>query len=396
MKRVLIVLLLVCAAVLLAVQSAQAAGPTDEASSAASALCMPGIYPESPGDCLPLGPSAYLTDLAHQGITLPMRPLPAAKPDPMLTYLPYAYALLKDSGGKVYATLENALDGVSPVRVIQPGEGLKFISYIDAVDANGSGKPDAFQLKAGGWVSKNDVATRWSAMPRFQGVEFQRTPPNQFGWVNAINASIETKRTPGYAANDYTGRSLPQYSVVQVFAEQRVGEMDWYLVGPDEWVEGRFVGRVIPNTTPPQGVTNGRWIEINLYEQTLAVYDRSQLVFATLIASGVDYYWTRPGLFPIYKMLESTPMSGSFELDRSDFYYLEDVPWTLYYDEARAMHGAYWRARLGFPQSHGCVNMSPGDAQWLFNWAQEGDWVYVWDPSGRTPVDPGLYSEGGA
>ncbi len=87
-------------------------------------------------------------------------------------------------------------------------------------------------------------------------------------------------------------------------------------------------------------------------------------------------------------------MRGAFEADRSDFYYLQEVPWTMYYDEACALHGAYWRTRFGFPQSHGCVNLAPGDAHWLYNWAKVGDWVYVWDPSGKTPTDPAAYSAG--
>jgi lipoprotein-anchoring transpeptidase ErfK/SrfK len=153
---------------------------------------------------------------------------------------------------------------------------------------------------------------------------------------------------------------------------------------------------VIPNTTPPEGVDGDRWIEINLYEQTVAVYDQRQLVFATLIASGLDPFWTRPGLFRIFEKLDTTPMRGSFEVDRSDAYYLEDVPWTMYFDQARALHGAYWRANLGFPQSHGCVNLSIGDSRWIFDWAEIGDWVYVWDPSGETPVDEDLYTAGGA
>jgi lipoprotein-anchoring transpeptidase ErfK/SrfK len=89
-------------------------------------------------------------------------------------------------------------------------------------------------------------------------------------------------------------------------------------------------------------------------------------------------------------------MSGSFEIDRSDAYYLEDVPWTMYFDEARALHGAYWHNGYGYPRSHGCVNLSPGDARWLYEWAELGDWVYVHDPSGLTPTDPSLYGSGGA
>jgi hypothetical protein len=183
---------------------------------------------------------------------------------------------------------------------------------------------------------------------------------------------------------------------VQVYATEEVDGTEWYMVGPDEWIEQRMIGRVLPNPKPPEGVTGDRWIEINLFEQTIAVYDHSQLVFATLIASGLDPFYTRPGVFQIYKKLDTTPMAGAFAADRSDYYYLQDVAWTMYYDKARALHTAYWRTRFGYPQSHGCINLSPGDARWVYDWANEGDWVYVWDPSGETPTDPGYYGDGGA
>jgi lipoprotein-anchoring transpeptidase ErfK/SrfK len=87
-------------------------------------------------------------------------------------------------------------------------------------------------------------------------------------------------------------------------------------------------------------------------------------------------------------------MQGATAEDRSDFYYLQDVPWTMYFDEARALHAAYWRTYFGYPASHGCVNLSPTDANWLFHWAEEGDYVWVHDPSGETPTDPDLYGPG--
>jgi lipoprotein-anchoring transpeptidase ErfK/SrfK len=130
---------------------------------------------------------------------------------------------------------------------------------------------------------------------------------------------------------------------------------------------------------------------VNLAEQTLAVYDDRQLVFAAMVATGVEPFWTRPGLFQIAAKKATETMRNN---DPSDFYYLEDVPWTMYFDESRALHGAYWRTRFGYPQSHGCVNLSVGDAHWLFDWAHEGDWVYVHDPSGQTPTDPSLYTGG--
>jgi lipoprotein-anchoring transpeptidase ErfK/SrfK len=167
------------------------------------------------------------------------------------------------------------------------------------------------------------------------------------------------------------------------------------MLGPDEWVPAKHMARVRPNPIPPAGITGDRWIEVNLFDQSLAVYDKGQMVFATIIASGSEPFWTRPGVFQIFEKHETTPMRGAMGGDGSDAYYLEDVPWTMYFDDARALHGAYWRAKMGFPQSHGCVNLTVGDAHWLFNWGQLGDWVYVWDPSGKTPTDPALYSSGG-
>jgi lipoprotein-anchoring transpeptidase ErfK/SrfK len=85
--------------------------------------------------------------------------------------------------------------------------------------------------------------------------------------------------------------------------------------------------------------------------------------------------------------LQTDKMQGSYEPDGSDFYYLERVPWVMYFDKGRALHGEYWHDRLGFKRSHGCVNLAPLDARWLFNWAPKDTAVWVYDPSGQTPVD---------
>jgi hypothetical protein len=85
-------------------------------------------------------------------------------------------------------------------------------------------------------------------------------------------------------------------------------------------------------------------------------------------------------------------MRGGVEKDGSDRYYLEDIPWAMFFDQGRAFHGEYWHDHLGYRSSHGCANLSFSDARWLYEWARLGDWVYVWDPSGQTPVDPRLYT----
>lgn len=353
-------------------------------------LCLPGIYLTDPQDCLPIGPSSYLTQMAVVGISLPLITLPSHPIDSQLGELPYSYALLGDDSTPVYASLQDAISGNNAIRTIEAGR-MRYVSYLTYTD---TGYGRFFLLPDNTWLS---VSSRVSVPHSYPGgIELSRTPANSFGWILPFAPSVETKSSPGYSLEDYTGHSVNQYDIVQVYSTKLINNEEWDLISPDEWIEGRFVGLVTPRTTPPPGVENGRWIDVNLFEQTLAVYDQDRLIYATLVATGLDPFFTKPGLFQIQQKLESTTMSGSFTADHSDFYYLEDVPWTMYYDHARALHGAYWRTAFGYPQSHGCINLSPADAHWLFNWAKGNDWVYVWDPSGKTPTDPSYYGDGGA
>lgn len=355
-------------------------------------LCIPG-QPSLSKDCLVLGPSSYSNRMAKFGITFPMSPLPAIKPDPSLTYIDIRYGRVVTPNAPVYGSLEAAVNHKKSEAIRHIDSPYAFISYTDEMIVNNK---RFYMVEYGGWMTAGDIS-RIGAPSTFQGLVFRKTPARPFGW---ILYPVQAKRTPGFQNQDYVERQYNRYDVVQIFDTIHLDNMDWYMVAPDLWIPEkqewqRLVGRVFPNTIPPQGVDNQRWIEINLQEQTLAVYDQGELVFATLVSTGIEPFWTRPGLFQIYEKYETTPMRGAFEPDRSDAYYLEDVPWTMYFDKARALHGAYWHNGFGYPRSHGCVNMSIGDAHWLYNWAQIGDWVYVWDPSGKTPIDPAMYGEGG-
>ena len=135
------------------------------------------------------------------------------------------------------------------------------------------------------------------------------------------------------------------------------------MIAPDEWIYMTQVALIYPAEQPPEGVENGRWIEINIHEQTLAVYEDNRMVFATLVTTGSNRNYTRPGLFKIYEKLDSTHMAANIGDD-----------------------GAYYLM-------NGCVNLSFPDADWLYQWADYGDWVYAWDPSGRTPEDPDLFTQ---
>jgi len=45
------------------------------------------------------------------------------------------------------------------------------------------------------------------------------------------------------------------------------------------------------------------------------------------------------------------------------------VPFVMYFQLAYALHGAFWHDGFGRPRSHGCVNLAPEDARWIFRWS---------------------------
>ena len=44
------------------------------------------------------------------------------------------------------------------------------------------------------------------------------------------------------------------------------------------------------------------------------------------------------------------------------------MPFVQYFTQGYALHAAYWHDDFGRARSHGCVNLAPVDAAWLFGW----------------------------
>ncbi|MBW1761953.1 MAG: L,D-transpeptidase [Deltaproteobacteria bacterium] len=127
--------------------------------------------------------------------------------------------------------------------------------------------------------------------------------------------------------------------------------------------------RVARRTKRPSDVpANGKWIHVDLSEQTLVAYEGDDPVYATLISSGKEGYEPPTGLFEVEQKYISTTMNATDPID--GFYEVEEVPWTLYYHGGYALHGAYWHTDFGKVRSHGCTNIAPVDARWLYYWSE--------------------------
>ncbi len=337
-------------------------------------LCMPGYYPNDPGDCLPFGPSETISGLREQGFPYPLTGLPANQPDPALSALPIRIASINDGQTKVYASLNDALGGGTVIRSY-PGGLRRYVAFVEQANSGGT---TYVRLLGGGWIEAEPLYS----IPAWQGLEFFDSPESNFGWTidgtGSYNGASFASGASGQAYNKY--EAFPIYNMVEAEG------YEWYQISPTEWMPSLKSRRVVVDTTTPPGVEGDRWINIDLHNQTLSAYENNQLVFAAVVATGSGELYSDPGTYRIYEKIEVDQMQGSYASDRSDFFYFEGVPWAMYYNHAQAIHGIYWPAALGFKQSHGCINMFPGDAHWLFNWAELGEYVYVHDPSGLTPI----------
>jgi hypothetical protein len=277
---------------------------------------------------------------------------------------PFTYAQVIQDNAPVYSHPIEATYGLPPKRRL--GVGFVWVSVQGQTTYGGR---NFFQINAGEYVPAEVLALyRPSA---FQGVALAQQPERPFAW---ILRAVRPLAAPGGEAKA-EAPVYQRYDLVQIFATEHLGDQVWYLIGQDQWINQVYVGKVTPLPTPEGVAPGAAWIDINLFEQTLAAYVGDRMVYATLVSSGLPGWNTPPGLFQIWLKVGVGKMSGAY--DRPDYYFLEDVPWAMYFNQDIALHGAYWHNSFGYRHSHGCVNLAPRDAQWLFDWAPETAWVRV-------------------
>ncbi len=125
---------------------------------------------------------------------------------------------------------------------------------------------------------------------------------------------------------------------------------------------------VYPHAQP--GRYSGRYIDVNLSEQTLYAFEGGTQVKSFLVSTGKRGYETPTGEFNVYAKTSSQLMDGPD-------YYLPNVPWISWISGDYSIHGTYWHSNFGTPMSHGCINASTPDAEWVYNWVDIGTPVFI-------------------
>ncbi len=169
-----------------------------------------------------------------------------------------------------------------------------------------------------------------------------------------------------------------KFFVFRIFGTQvdKVKDIDTVFYEVDEAGEKLVLSwSIVPimkaATRPPEVPEGGKWIHVDIGDQTLTAYEGERPVFLTLISSGNEEkdpeYATPRGTFQMQSKHVSATMDNLAMDDGA--YSIEDVPWTMYFHSSYALHGAFWHSVFGHQRSHGCVNMTPKDAHWIFQWS---------------------------
>jgi L,D-transpeptidase catalytic domain len=141
-----------------------------------------------------------------------------------------------------------------------------------------------------------------------------------------------------------------------------------------EWMLARDLAHATISPPPSEvggAQTTERWIDVHLASQTLVAYEGTRPVFATLVSTGrggpKSGSETPVGVHRIWVKIATSTMDNVERDDVGRHYSMEEVPYVQFFDKAVAIHGAYWHSGFGRVRSHGCVNVAPLDARWLFS-----------------------------
>lgn len=274
------------------------------------------------------------------------RPVDAAAPQ-AAPAMPSSYVVTRDV--PYFDSLKAAVAGRARRKL--PGIG----GYRYAGEETAGGK--RFLRVDGGWVPA-DQAQVVSAIP-FHGVKLPGDANGKrlafVGPRDALPVDVAGQPIAG-------APPLPAQSWLgEVGAPIKLGKRRLVPIGGDRHLRADDV-RLLSFAQPPPGLAAGEhWVDVDLTQQTLVAWEGERPSYATLVSTAKTT--TPVGLFRIEKKRPHARMQSRPHYRRK---WDTDAPWVISIKGRIAMHAAYWHTEYGTPRSMGCVNLSPTDAQWLW------------------------------
>lgn len=237
--------------------------------------------------------------------------------------------------------------------------------------------------------------------PNFQPVRnlpntpVEKLPDSSLGpgmWVEVsvpyVDVVTENDPSPNSWVEHKVEDGLPlrlYYS--QIFWVDRIRKNDqgevYYRVNPNYyggvdmlWGRAEAFRPITPEEMAPiHPDAENKRISVDVTHQTLSCYEGDTEVYFCRVSTGakfdmygnaVDKWATPVGLHRVTRKYISLQMSGG---TTGAGYDLPGIGWTsIFATGGVAIHSTFWHNNYGDPMSHGCVNVSPEDAKWIFRW----------------------------
>ncbi len=161
-----------------------------------------------------------------------------------------------------------------------------------------------------------------------------------------------------------------QNSAVMAFESQHQMDTDG-VAGP------QVAAAVLQAAEAGQTDTYGHYDFVEVFTslpEHVDVWRDGQKVYSSVANSGIEAAPTELGTWPVYARYVSTTMSGT-NPDGST-YSDPDIPWVSYFHGGDALHG-FDRSSYGYPQSLGCIEMPPSNAEVVYPYTPLGTLVTV-------------------
>jgi len=329
------------------------------------------------GRWLMVGPLAWLCE---DRVRLSAEPPLEARLKPVVHSdgLPLRYHFVGRNGSLGYRTLATA-EETAPDAELEPGFAVAVVHV-----AKRGGDPFGFTTK-NLWLPMRDLGPARSTS--FSGAEL-RDGSLAVAWVYESHADVFEK-PDGTRVRD---AARPQWEQLPVLESVTRRDRRWFRIGDDRWVNDRHVRS--PTKAPiPEGLRpNERWLDVDIENQVLTAYEGSVPVFATLVSTGKgkgkSILATPVGTHRVWVKLRSSDMDNLEDEEASRYYAIQDVPWVMFFKKGYGLHGTFWHRSFGRVRSHGCVNLTPLDAQRLFHWTGPS-LPAGWTAALPTEYDPG-------
>lgn len=203
-------------------------------------------------------------------------------------------------------------------------------------------------------------------------------------WAEAIVPYTVARNAPGGSpvADDHGDTVIlfygSTYRVIEV--RQDDGGFNWYRIDDDKKGAGTFYAlarhlrRIHPDDLAPISPGAAKRIHVSLADQRMDCYQDEKVVLSTLVSSGASGFSTPKGEHAVvYKQLSRHMYSDPEQEAFSDpnFFDLPGVPYNTFLTTlGHAIHGTFWHGDFGRPRSHGCLNVTPEVARWIFRWVE--------------------------